>query len=527
MPPAPSPALPRYVELVRVSSSGQAARDTPEDQRAALERLRVARPGVLVERIEVAEGVSGALAAAARPDLRRLLELAQARAFDEVRVRHLDRLTRHDDPRERFAVYGIIADAGAIVVDATGREIAPSSDLGELTWYFETLMASKERKRIAERTRAAKDRLVREGRLVNGRPPFARTYDRKTGAWGVDARAAAVLRRLFDLCLAGRSLRAIVRTLQADGLPGPTGGAWSPAQVSRLLRDRAAVGEYVSQGVTIRVAPLVDEETFRAAGERLRVNDSNSGPIAKHPALLRKLLACGVCGSPMYTIKGGRTRSPAVYYLCSARDPACRAYHRVARVDEAVREVVEAFLRRPAALRAAAGIESPEDEAERAREDAALAERELSRLGRRLANLVRMETDEQLPPEIGRGQRAEIRAARARAEADLAAAQARERAAERRTEIAADLEARVAEIRAGLDAATFDDWRALLALLAPRTPATGVEIWPDGRIVLRGVIGLDVGGEAQLAGAARPAEVVPLRLTASAPPRRVPRPGIR
>src|SRR4051794_7125475 len=105
-------ALPRYVELVRVSSQGQANRDTPEDQRAALNRLRLSRPGVLIERID--STVSGAKDSDDRKDLQRLAELARSPAFDEVRVRHTDRLTRHEDPRERFMVYGLIADAGAV-----------------------------------------------------------------------------------------------------------------------------------------------------------------------------------------------------------------------------------------------------------------------------------------------------------------------------------------------------------------------------------------------------------------------------
>src|SRR4051812_29441319 len=98
---ATSPQMPRYVELVRVSSKGQRDRDTPAQQKEALERLRDRRPGILVERIEHSAHLSGALRVADRPDLQRLKELSEQRAFDEIRVFNIDRLTRASDEREQ------------------------------------------------------------------------------------------------------------------------------------------------------------------------------------------------------------------------------------------------------------------------------------------------------------------------------------------------------------------------------------------------------------------------------------------
>ena len=62
---------PRFVEMIRVSGRAQVERDTPENQRNALNRLREQRPGVLVERIEEL-AVSGALGVRERSALQRL-----------------------------------------------------------------------------------------------------------------------------------------------------------------------------------------------------------------------------------------------------------------------------------------------------------------------------------------------------------------------------------------------------------------------------------------------------------------------
>jgi DNA invertase Pin-like site-specific DNA recombinase len=493
---APAPALPRFVELVRVSSAGQADRDTPQDQRAALERLRVFRPGALVERIEVADGISGALAFDRRPDLRRLRELAEARAFDELRVRHLDRLTRHPDLRERAAILGLVADAGAIIVDAAGSVVDPATDAGEISYVLHTRWAAQERRRIQERTRAAKDRLVREGRLVNGRPPYGRTWDRKKG-WGIDEPTAAVYRRMFELCLEGESLRRIAARLTSEGSTTPLGSDWTPAHVSRLLREPAAKGVYVTQGVEVQIPAVVDAETWDAAGARLRANNHLSGPRPRTPALLRKLLVCGECGAPMYVTKGGKEGSRRFYYYCSSGG-SCSTYHQVAVVDDVVREAIAAFLRRPAALRSAAGRERPQDDGERAEAEIADARRELRDLDRQEERVARLLRRRLISAKVGEGQLEEVVRLRAAAEAALAGAQARAEAAARREEAAVEIEARVAALRAKLDAATPDDWRALLEVLFPRAAGRGVRIFPDGQIRLEGALPMDDQGAAAL-----------------------------
>lgn len=80
-----SAKLPRFVELVRVSGAAQVKKDTPESQRQTLDRLRAQRPGLLVERIE-ALAVSAAIPLHQTESGRRLIQLAQSKAFDELRA---------------------------------------------------------------------------------------------------------------------------------------------------------------------------------------------------------------------------------------------------------------------------------------------------------------------------------------------------------------------------------------------------------------------------------------------------------
>ena len=180
-----SKTKPRFVELVRVSSSGQAARETPQIQRDALDRLQASHPGTLVERLEVKGGISGAATMERRTDLVRLQQLTRQRAYDEIRVYHLDRLTRAEDPRERMAVLGMALDAGAVILDTSGRLIDPGDDsgMGELDFYLNTWAAAMERKRILRRTLDGRHRKAAAGHFIQGRAPYGLAWDKEAASW--------------------------------------------------------------------------------------------------------------------------------------------------------------------------------------------------------------------------------------------------------------------------------------------------------------------------------------------------------
>src|SRR5207302_3495861 len=99
-------------------------------------------------------GLSGALGMAERPDLQRLAKLAQARAFDEVRVFDLDRLTRSDNPAERLGIFVMLKEASAVIVDRHNHVTDPSdsSGMGELDYTLRSFFNAQERKKIKDRT---------------------------------------------------------------------------------------------------------------------------------------------------------------------------------------------------------------------------------------------------------------------------------------------------------------------------------------------------------------------------------------
>jgi DNA invertase Pin-like site-specific DNA recombinase len=511
---------PRYVELVRVSSRGQAERDTPADQRADLDRLRKSRPGTFVERIE--QQVSGAAAGEDRPDLARLAELAALRAFDEVRVRHLDRLTRHEDPLERAAVLSMVRRAGAVIVDAGGAVLDPKTMGGELTWVVSTLASAEERRKILERTMAAKRRLAAEGRLVSSFAPWGRRWERDEG-WTLTAEAKGY-RRLFEHVIAGRTLWEIAHRLEAEGVASPKGRPWTGGMVYNLARAPHACGRWKSHGAEVEIPAVVTEATQRAALATLRSHDHAGGNHVRYPALLRKILSCGVCGAPCHT---NRNHGGEVYYHCSARDRSHYRAHNVAAVDDAVRARLAAWARRPGAIEAATGEDSRGD-AEAAQRDLAAAERDLRKLDGEEERIGRLGVRGGLSEKTAAKLLREVASRRKAADEQAAHARARVEAVGRRGEVAASVEARVSELRARIDRFSHDDWRALVELLFPREGGYTVAIWPDGKIRLNGALPLDAAGEEAVRKArgnpsprSRMSWSVPVSLDALVPLRRV------
>jgi DNA invertase Pin-like site-specific DNA recombinase len=502
-------ALPRYVDLVRVSGAAQVERDTPATQKRQLDGLAAHRPGVLVKRIEFDFNVSATKDIATRADMMELAALARTRAFDEVRVVSIDRLTRHADLRQRAWVWGVIADAGAKIVDTNGHVIDPENDMGEIDYYLQTLFASREARKIAEKTRAGKARVLAEGGLAEGTPPYARRYDKKARRWSTDPEELKIYQRLFEM-VAGRgmSVKRVADQLNDDGVQTKYGKAWHPASVSRLIHSRAAIGEYSVRDTVIQIPPVVDRATFDAAQLVIDGNRrERSGAPPSYEVLLRKLLVCDECGGTLHVhyardrrVKGG---GEAFYYV-HKQPEECRRFHRAQVVDDAVKELVAGFLRRPDSAelltrrRASKG-----GELESAKKATKEAERELRDLDRQEENLTRMRMKEKLTAGIAKKLASEIARNRAVAEAALAGAKATAAAASRANVTVDAAERRIAALRAMVDGEDVPttSWRRVVELLFPQTPTTGLRLAPDGALDAPGIVTLDEEGEAELRSA--------------------------
>ena len=95
-------------------------------------------------------------------------------------------------------------------------------------------MAENERFAIRDRTAGGRTIKASKGGYAGGRVPYGYELDPE-GHLRIAAAHARVVRRIFDERRRKRTQKQIAEGLNADGVPGPTGGRWHQARVGYLL----------------------------------------------------------------------------------------------------------------------------------------------------------------------------------------------------------------------------------------------------------------------------------------------------
>ena len=126
-----------------------------------------------------------------------------------------------------------------------------------------------------------------------------------------DPPADAVVRRIFDMVLHGRSILDVAKTLNAEGIPTARGKRWLKTTVHTMLENEVYTGALV-WGITakdgappVRVEKafpaIVSKREFRRAKRML----GSRAPRSAHPRrvsspyLLSGLVKCETCGKAL------------------------------------------------------------------------------------------------------------------------------------------------------------------------------------------------------------------------------------
>ena len=281
--------------------------------------------------------------------------------------------------------------------------------------------AECERVKIAERNRRGRLWRSRAGEVVSWKAPYG--YRRVPRDASGPARLevfepeAEVVRRIYDDYVnGGCSVRQVMRALNAEQVPTPTGKAeWWHSTVCRVLSNEAYIGRvYFNQTESVPVArsngrrrpttqrrrpreeriaiacpPIVDEATFEAA-QRVSRDNSRWSPrhLQDEAWLLRGLVRCGVCDTSVECHKMAKADKVHHYYWCHNHasngvpgQQRCPERNiRADALDDFVFGQVRAALLRPQVLSAGEAALS----AAAPTSDDQLLATELARLGRKL-----------------------------------------------------------------------------------------------------------------------------------------------
>lgn len=313
----------RAALYARYSSTLQDARSVDDQLRDC--RARADREGWIVVDTFADYAISGAVRD--RPALNAMLDRVARGEVDIVLSEALDRISR--DQEDIAGIYKRIRFAGARIFTLSEGEI------GELHIGFTGTMASMFRAGLADKIRRGQ-----RGRVAAGRIPGSICYgyrkvialrpdgEPERGLRAIDPDQAAIVRRVVAEFLAGRSAIAIVRGLNADGVPSPRGGQWvasmingDPARQNGILQNEIYAGRLVynrtrkvrdpdTRNRVSRINPraewqvvdapeltIVDAASWAAVRARREREEGKPYSMQRRPRrLLSGLVKCSACG---------------------------------------------------------------------------------------------------------------------------------------------------------------------------------------------------------------------------------------
>jgi site-specific DNA recombinase len=346
-----------------------------EDQIRIAEQ-RAEREGWSIYNRYTDHGISGA--SMMRPGIQMLMQDAASGKFDIVLAEALDRLSR--DQEDVAGIYKRTQFAGVKIITISEGEIT------NLHIGLKGTMNAMFLKDLADKTRRGLSGRVEKG-LSGGGLTYGYDVIKKFDATGepikgersINPSQAAIVNRIFQEYVEGKSPMAIAHQLNKEHIPCPTGGTWGPSTINGcrergtgILNNELYIGmmvwnrkRYVKNPDTgkrvSRMNPesewihkevpelrIIDQALWDKAKERQGENKKKKTEYwgKRRPSnLLSYLLKCGVC-------EGGFCKSSKTHYSCStARNKGTCSNRMTIRQDvleEAVLKALRTHLMNPA-----------------------------------------------------------------------------------------------------------------------------------------------------------------------------------
>jgi len=259
-----------------------------------------------------------------RPALQRMLYDVRLGKIDIVLVYRLDRLTR-----SVLDLYQLLEEWERVQVSfrSCTEVYDTTTAIGRLFITLVAALAQWERENLAERVKLGMEQMAQEEKRPGGPPPYG--YRLQRGSLQLNPQEAHVVRTIFSLHEAGKSLSDIARELNDRKLPSRTGARWSSATLSHMLQNHVYYGalrwNYAEGGQKknspdawiIREGthpPIIDKETFLAAQRLLGARRHQHARALASDFLFSGKLICAHCGALMYGKTIRTKKKEGVYY---------------------------------------------------------------------------------------------------------------------------------------------------------------------------------------------------------------------
>ncbi len=304
----------------------------------------------------VDEGITGT-SLMKRTAVRALVQAASERQFEVVLFKGISRFAR--DTVDALVMLRTLIAAGVRVISLE-ENFDSRHDSAEFIFTIHSALAQAESEKIGIRVRIGAMQKARQGRW-NGAAPDGYRLNPTTQKLEIDPVTAPMIRRIFELALAGHGPWVIADRMNVDGFRTPRGAFWTRKRIRDILCNPVYAGDVVYGRRERRIAigddplarrkqtiqsrnperlaicrdahpALVPREQFQTIQQHLRDRSTKRGRIGKMHLLTKGLLVCK-CGHHM-TIKYNHRQ--VAYYACTGKMKKGKHYcdQRLLRADE-------------------------------------------------------------------------------------------------------------------------------------------------------------------------------------------------
>jgi len=340
-----------------ISVLGAARLSKDADESTSIERqssgiygwadLRSTTTGDNYQVVHVSEDsdVSGAVRPFDRAGLGPYLREPLLSTWTVLVVFRLDRLTRSIADFE--AIWKFLEANGKTLV-SVAEQIDFGATAGRLMARQLVIFAEYEREMIRARVKNAYDAARANGKYPGMMFPFGYMPVKLSGkGWGIEPHPiyGPIVEQVADRFIAGESLSAICRWLDAEGIPTPRNvvreykgskalrkdARWNQTSLAAILRSPAVIGETTvndnnihrakplrdDSGMAVKRAdPLISREKWEQVKEILAQNAAKQGPMVYRAPLLR-VAHCAKCNGVLNTTTATYNGKQYRYYRCS------------------------------------------------------------------------------------------------------------------------------------------------------------------------------------------------------------------
>lgn len=270
------------------------------------------------------EGISGTKMET-RGGLIKMLDACDRGEIDYILVKSISRFSRNTV--ESIEVVRHLCSLGVHMYFE--KENINTKDMeSELLLSILSSLAESESRSISENNKWGIRQRFRSGTFKQSCMPYG--YDSKDGDFVINKEQAAIVRRIFNEILSGKSMSDIANALNDDGVAAPRNVEWGASSIKSIVSNEKYIGDALYQKtftdehftkhtnygeldqfyVKNHHEPIIDVPTFNAANEAILRNAKEKGVengTAKYLAryALSGKVICGCCGGKLKRVKVG------------------------------------------------------------------------------------------------------------------------------------------------------------------------------------------------------------------------------